>query len=486
MPAWVGALFFLALAATRGGEPAVPRTWDDAAVTTLELPLADERHSPIHVPAEYYYQIPARTVWKSFPVYHPDREPEGYVERLRGEEPQVAFDPSKLAGEAEWARAGELVFDAPNSLEPLARSLVRDRDWYRAAGIPVARDGSVPFFRYVIREKGKIEVTSGGCVECHTRVMPDGAVIKGAQGNYPFERAGAYLFRKFPRLDQARTTLRNLFAAPWVRPDPMAAIEALGAEELAAAAEAIPPGVLGRRGSSLFHPPQVPDLIGVRERRFLDHTGLVRQRSIGDLMRYSALNQGMDQLARYGDFRPAGDLPDPKTRSRYSDEQLYALALYLYSLRPPENPHRADASTERGRRVFEREGCAACHTPPLYSNNKLTPAAGFTPRDEQLRSDEAMPVSVGTDPSLALRTRRGTGYYKVPSLRGVWYRGPFEHNGSVATLEDWFDPARLRGDYVPTGFRGPGPGPRAVPGHAFGLRLTDPDRRALIAFLKTL
>ena len=51
-----------------------------------------------------------------------------------------------------------------------------------------------------------------------------------------------------------------------------------------------------------------------------------------------------------------------------------------------------------------------------------------------------------------MTTRRGTGYYKIPSLKGVWYRGPFEHNGSVATLEDWFDPARLRDDYVPTGF----------------------------------
>ncbi len=38
-----------------------------------------------------------------------------------------------------------------------------------------------------------------------------------------------------------------------------------------------------------------------------------------------------------------------------------------------------------------------------------------------------MDASVGTDPFLALKTRRGTGYYKVPSLKGVWYRGPFEH-----------------------------------------------------------
>jgi hypothetical protein len=69
---------------------------------------------------------------------------------------------------------------------------------------------------------------------------------------------------------------------------------------------------------------------------------------------------------------------------------------------------------------------------------------------------------------------------------GVWYRGPFEHNGSVATLEDWFDPKRLDEDYVPTGFKGYGVKTRAVKGHRFGLDLSEQDRKALIAFLKTL
>ena len=78
------------------------------------------------------------------------------------------------------------------------------------------------------------------------------------------------------------------------------------------------------------------------------------------------------------------------------------------------------------------------------------------------------------------------GYYKVPSLRGVWYRGPFEHSGSVATLEDWFDPKRLRDDYVPTGFIGYKVTHRAVRGHQFGLRLSSEDKGALIAFLETL
>ena len=93
---------------------------------------------------------------------------------------------------------------------------------------------------------------------------------------------------------------------------------------------------------------------------------------------------------------------------------------------------------------------------------------------------------MGTDPTLALKTRRGTGYYKVPSLKGLWYRGPIEHNGSVASLEDWFDPRRLTDSYTPTGFKPDGVKTRAVKGHEFGLKLPVEERKALIAFLRTL
>jgi hypothetical protein len=39
---------------------------------------------------------------------------------------------------------------------------------------------------------------------------------------------------------------------------------------------------------------------------------------------------------------------------------------------------------------------------------------------------------------------------------------------------------------VPTGFKGYGVKTRAVKGHEFGLELSAEDKRALIAFLKTL
>ena len=482
--------------AGRNSPPVIPKTWDDEAVASLEVPLAEASASPVQIPADYYYRMPVRPVYKSYPVYAPGKEPRGYFERLTQQEPEIVFDPAKLKTEADWIKAGELVFEAPIGYEnDLFGSIVRVPDvrnpaWYEKANIPVTNDGIMPFAGYVIRKKGVVEVGGLSCAMCHTRVMPDGTVIKGAQGNFPFDRTLAFVAPTLGPFEQGRPVLRLLFAAPWLQPDPQARLEQISLEEFTSNAEAIPPGVLARHGTSPFSPAQVPDLIGIKERRYLDRTGLVRHRDIGDLMRYGALNQDADVLARYGDFRPIevvfGKLPDPAMLSRYSDEQLYALALYIYSRKPPPNPNKRTPLAVQGEKVFQREGCATCHTPPLYTSNKLTPAEGFRVPDDHRTRFDILPLSVGTDPTLTLTTRRGTGYYKVPSLKGVWYRGPFEHNGSVATLEDWFDPRRLRDDYVPTGWKGYGVKTRAVKGHEFGLKLSADDKRSLIAFLKTL
>jgi hypothetical protein len=137
-------------------------------------------------------------------------------------------------------------------------------------------------------------------------------------------------------------------------------------------------------------------LIGVRDRRYLDHTGLVR-RGIADLMRYGALNQAVDLYSRHGGFVPVADdyrtFPDPFRESpfrfangRYSDEQLYALAQFVYSLQPPTNPKPRNAAVGRGQEVFAREGCAICHMPRLYTNDRLTPALGFQPPARALTS----------------------------------------------------------------------------------------------------
>ena len=201
-------------------------------------------------------------------------------------------------------------------------------------------------------------------------------------------------------------------------------------------------------------------------------------------MRYAALVSCCDSA----EFGPYHMLTEKGRRIayRFPDELLFALAEYLYQLEPPANPNASDPRAATGAKVFESEKCAGCHTAPLYTNNKLTLAAGFTPpADHPLRAD-ILPICVGTDSGLALKTRKGTGLYKIPSLRGVWYRGLFGHDGSVTTLEEWFDPNRLRDDFVPSGFKGYKVNHRAVPGHPFGLALNPEAKAALIAFLKTL
>jgi hypothetical protein len=476
----------------------IPKTWNDKAVADLEVPLADPRYSPVHVSSDYYYRMPVRQIYKSYPIYAPGKEPPGYIEWLKQQEPEIVFDAAKLKTESDWIRAGELVFNAPLGYQPVSSSPFLDPKFYEQTRMPVARDGTIPFRRYVIRKKGVVEVGATSCAECHTRVLPDGSVVSGAQGNFPNVQLVAFRGRRraaqaddqekeamLAEMHQSETVRHG---APWIQPDP--AEQFATVDETLAALEAVPPGVIVREGSSVRYGVVVADLIGVKDRRYLDRTGLVRQRSIGDLMRYAALNQDTQLLGRYGEFIPGGkdfrELPDPTTRSRYSDEQLYALALYIYSLKPPPNPNKFDALARRGQKVFQREGCPGCHTPPLYTSNKLTPADGFTVPDEHRQKYDIEERSVDTDSSSALRTRRGTGYYKVPMLKGVWYRGPLQHNGAVATLEDWFDPRRLRADYVRTGYRPYGMKSGAVKGHPFGLDLTADDRRALIAFLRTL
>ena len=411
------------------------------------------------------------------------------MEWLEKQEPQITFEPTQLASEGDWIKAGRLVFDAPFGFDfAITLADVRSTAWFEHVQPPVTKVGVIPFVSYVVRQRGKVELGTFSCAMCHTRVLPGGTVIKGAQGNFPVDRAVAFGLRRAP-VETARYIYRTLSGAPWLTPDPADQANTLSAGELAAEFDANPAGVVVRHRSSMNYPTAIPDLIGVKDRRYLDRTGLVQHRGIGDMMRYAALNNEMDFLSTFGDFIPSGQdfrtLPDPSTQLRYSDEQLYALSLYLYSLKPPANPNRTSALTGRGGKIFARS-CAGCHVPPFYTNNKLMPAPGFTVPEDHKTKYETMAVEIGTDPGLTLRTRRGTGYYKVPSLRGVWYRGPFEHNGSVATLEDWFDPRRLDAQYVPTGFKGYGMKTRAVKGHEFGLNLSSGDKQALIAFLKTL
>ncbi len=177
-------------------------------MATLEIPLANAVGSPKHVSSSYYYSIPVRPIFKSYPVYTASREPQGYIDSLKKLEPEIVWDDQghrpTLKTAADWIAAGELVFDAPTTYGGIGGSeatdlYMRESQFLDDSGTPIARDGSMPFHRYVIKKKGEIQIGMLACGMCHSRVMPDGSVLKGAQGNIPFGRIFAGDYQHSPR-----------------------------------------------------------------------------------------------------------------------------------------------------------------------------------------------------------------------------------------------------------------------------------------------
>jgi hypothetical protein len=137
-----------------------------------------------------------------------------------------------------------------------------------------------------------------------------------------------------------------------------------------------------------------------------------------------------------------------------------ALAEYLWSLADTLPPMPTDAAP--GAALFAAR-CGGCHA-----------GDGLTGAPRPL-------AEVGTDPTLGLSPDRGTGLYRVPSLRGVAARPTLFHDGALTGLEALVDPARLDDAYQ-GGARRAGP----VRGHVFGLDLSAEDRAALLAYVGSL
>jgi YVTN family beta-propeller protein len=113
-------------------------------------------------------------------------------------------------------------------------------------------------------------------------------------------------------------------------------------------------------------------------------------------------------------------LPNPSQNSSHSglSPDLDALVGYLNTLAPPgalTTPADQVDRVGRGAEVFETLECAACHTPPTFTN--------------QQRAD------VGTGGEAGEQT---DGIYDTPSLRWVALSAPYFHDGRVATLQELF------------------------------------------------
>lgn len=253
--------------------PAIPRTWDDAAIQTLEVPLAHAQASPVHVSASYYYRIPVRPIYKSYPVYEPSHEPKGYWAWLQNREPVTLWDDSghrpALQTEADWIKAGELVFEAPISFDTgLFLPEVRAPELYRATGTPLTREGVNPFVHWVVRERGKVELGFADCAECHSRVMHDGSIVRGAQGNPAIDPAIGFAIPgqlarasdKQQFLEFIRQGERAQFETPWLKPgEGQLDYAHMSLQEIAATHNAIPGGVFARQRASALYSPHIPN-----------------------------------------------------------------------------------------------------------------------------------------------------------------------------------------------------------------------------------
>jgi hypothetical protein len=492
-----GALLFIPMVSYLWNAEAIPVTWDLEAIKRFHLSPPDSNVKVIYAPKSYYDSLPAHIIGKSFPYYVREFEKPGYLDSLRNLEPEVLFDPVNIKTPEDWIKAGEIVFNWPVAYTPYDGKVSKlSKSDFEKSG-KITKDGVYPFSSYVVLEKGKVLIGSLSCASCHTRVMDSGEVIFGAQGNVfnskGFVDAIRYERIPFPVLQQGS---KMLSYAPWA-PDLKVMPDSI--DEFANYI-AGPPGVVDRQGGGYLYPFAVPSLIGIKDIKYLDWTGLMKHDGPGDMMRYAAFNQGLDMLTSYDGYIPGGknnhsELPSSTAwthpfgyaAKKYTDEQLYALTQYIYSLKPPANPNKfSEELILKGKMVFAQAGCVSCHTPPLYTNNKLTPASGFEPPEKHFEMYDIFNVSVETDSVSALYTRRGTGYYKIPSLRGVWYRDAFFHNGNLTTLEEVLDSNRLRDDFVPSGYKPPYVQNMAIKGHEFGLDLSKEDKEALIAFMKTL
>ena len=417
------------------------------------------------------------------------------------------IEPAKLKTQADWIAAGRRVFDEADMIHErvfdakLIES-ARRPEAFQEAGTEPLPDGTLYFLRWVPTNRG-VALSLGNCSICHLQFLKDGTRVPGAPSfpstiRNPRQRnplvaaihnasgvfSGDMPFKMEPDVPLGERLYQS-FGVPWIHDEQDAHLKSFTPDDYLAYSRAFSlSGGIPRWNGSLFYPAKIPDLIGIKDRKYIDHTGTHLHRGVGDLMRYAALVS----FAESADFGPHHLMGSgtKRVQARLPDEALYALALYIESLQPPPNPNRFDDRAAAGQKIFQREGCVTCHTPPLYTSNKLTLAAGYMPPKDAPATLDILRLSVGTDPGLALKTRKGTGYYKVPSLKGVWYRGHYLHDGSVGSLEEMFDPERVRDTHKPGGFIPGGETTHAIKGHEFGLRVNPGEREQLIAFLRTL
>src|SRR4051794_40498587 len=182
-----GLLIVLAIA-TAFAQPkiAAPRIWNDRDLAEWATPIPALQVRPGHLSEAEYYAVPVAEWVRTYPVYMPGREPEGYWQMLQSKKPEPLITPGART-ESEWTSDGKRVFremDVPGFRTSDAKFIakIRSAEEFQKLGGHAQKDGTVAGWRWAPTAKG-VALTISECSGCHSRIMPDGSQLDGAQGN---------------------------------------------------------------------------------------------------------------------------------------------------------------------------------------------------------------------------------------------------------------------------------------------------------------
>jgi hypothetical protein len=207
----------------------------------------------------------------------------------------------------------------------------------------------------------------------------------------------------------------------------------------------------------------------------------------------------------------AGAQPSPPS---FDFAGIERIKQWLLPLPPPRYPFPVDlALAAQGKPIYQQI-CASCHDPAGEHFGTVTTLDRIgTDPERVLAFDKDMAArmdTIGAGQPWGFHRFRSTNGYANHPLEGIWLRAPYLHNGSVPTLDDLLKPEAQRpsvfyaGDDVydqsRVGFISdvPARGGRSFQkfdtsqrgnsnrGHNYGAGLAEPERRALIEYLKTL
>src|SRR5262245_988229 len=291
-------IFAAFLASGQSFQPKVPKTWDTEALTFWATPIAELGVRPGHFSEVEYYKSPIDNL-RTYPVYYPGREPQGYWEMLQKIGPKPLIEPRQLNSESDWIQAGKRVFeeyDVPSfrSYDPELVAAARNSQTFANSRVKARPDGTLPDLRWVPTPRG-LALGLVNCAGCHVRAMADNTLLYGAPAN----EAASPLARRLARWgvsavpltgDSPAVFLWRAFAVPWIKDDIHESLKTLPvSEQFQKAGPSFAAGLFPRWNGSALYPTKIPDLIGFKDRKYIDHTATHQHRGPGDLMRYAAL-----------------------------------------------------------------------------------------------------------------------------------------------------------------------------------------------------